>query len=406
MSTVRIREIAQVNPGVPDFESQPADTAVTFVPLEAVWPGEQLDLSRTRPLGEVSTGYARFAEGDILVPKVAPTFQAARAALAMGVPCRIGAASTEVHVVRPRAGTEPRYLTYAFHTKTFLDEGVSTFQGVAGLQRVPDLFIRDFRIRRRDLEAQRQIADFLDNQVARIDEIIRLREEQVGALSERNGLLADELVAEASANGWVRLKYASKLVTVGIVITPSAWYADDGIPALRGTNVKPDLITLDDLVYLTKEGHALHGKSHLKAGDVVVVRTGQAGAAAVVPPELEGANAIDLLIVRPRAESVPEFLAMVLNSPTIRERTATSVVGAIQGHFNVATLAEAQVPAASHATQQTIARQWRTESARVREAQAEMSAQIELLKEKKRSLITAAVTGEFDVTTASGRGVA
>lgn len=36
----------------------------------------------------------------------------------------------------------------------------------------------------------------------------------------------------------------------------------------------------------------------------------------------------------------------------------------------------------------------------------EMTAQIELLRERKRSLITAAVTGEFDVTTASGRGVA
>lgn len=36
----------------------------------------------------------------------------------------------------------------------------------------------------------------------------------------------------------------------------------------------------------------------------------------------------------------------------------------------------------------------------------EMRHQIDLLDERKRSLITAAVTGEFDVKTASGRGVA
>lgn len=40
------------------------------------------------------------------------------------------------------------------------------------------------------------------------------------------------------------------------------------------------------------------------------------------------------------------------------------------------------------------------------QAIVEMRTQIDLLHERKRSLITAAVTGEFDVSTASGRGVA
>ncbi len=41
----------------------------------------------------------------------------------------------------------------------------------------------------------------------------------------------------------------------------------------------------------------------------------------------------------------------------------------------------------------------------VQEVQAEMRAQVVLMRERKRALITAAVTGEFDVTTAGGRGV-
>jgi len=37
---------------------------------------------------------------------------------------------------------------------------------------------------------------------------------------------------------------------------------------------------------------------------------------------------------------------------------------------------------------------------------SEIGTQLDLLQERKRALITAAVTGEFDVTTATGRGVA
>ncbi|WP_229076897.1 hypothetical protein, partial [Actinoplanes sp. DH11] len=122
------------------------------------------------------------------------------------------------------------------------------------------------------LDQQRRVADFLDGQVARIDETIRLRREQAASVSQRLGVLADRLIDEAQNSvGWVRLKYMCDLVTVGIVVTPAAWYADEGVPALRGTNVKPEAISLDDLVYLSEEGHKVHRKSQLRAGDVVVV---------------------------------------------------------------------------------------------------------------------------------------
>jgi type I restriction enzyme S subunit len=42
----------------------------------------------------------------------------------------------------------------------------------------------------------------------------------------------------------------------------------------------------------------------------------------------------------------------------------------------------------------------------IRSAQGLIAGSIKLLEERKRALITAAVTGEFDVTTATGRGVA
>jgi Restriction endonuclease S subunits len=362
---------------------------------------DEAGLLRTTP--EIARSYARAAVApDDVVMSIGPSF-----GKVMIVPRTLDGANLTQGTARlaPGAAIISKYLYWALqseHSRQFWDSVVAggTFRALnlGPLGETP-IFVPA-------MADQQRTADFLDDQVARIDEIIRLREEQVALLSDRLGRRADALVAEAASHGWIRLKATAEFVTVGIVVTPSAWYADAGVPALRGTNVKPDSITLDDLVYLTPEGHLTHPKSQLRNGDVVVVRTGQAGAAAVVPPALDGANAIDILIVRPKRDAVPEFLAMSLNSPSLRERTTTTVVGAIQGHFNVSTLANAEIPAAPTAEQRRIAESWSVERRSTIELCDEMRSEIALLQERKRSLITAAVTGEFDVATASGRGVA
>ena len=45
------------------------------------WPGTRLDGTRTRPKEEVVSGYTRFREGDVLVPKITPTFEADRSTI-------------------------------------------------------------------------------------------------------------------------------------------------------------------------------------------------------------------------------------------------------------------------------------------------------------------------------------
>jgi type I restriction enzyme S subunit len=60
-----------------------------------------------------------------------------------------------------------------------------------------------------------------------------------------------------------------------------------------------------DIVYFSqKASDTILAKSRLRAGDVLVIRTGYPGTSCVVPPEYNGANCIDLVIVRPKAEKV------------------------------------------------------------------------------------------------------
>lgn len=242
---------------------------------------------------------------------------------------------------------------------------------------------------------QRAIAKYLDRETARIDTLIEEQQRLIEMLRERRGAVADQLLNPPGQ--MQKLKRVVAEVTVGIVVNPSAWYAESGVVALRGLNIRPGQVTADNIVYLTPEGDRLHAKSRLRAGDVVMVRTGQAGAAAVVPAELDGANAIDLLIVRPGPKSDPDFLTAYFNAPSTREKITHGSVGAIQGHFNVSALGELELPAIGLDEQRDRARTWAAKAAKIDALIAETEKFIELARERRSALITEAVTGQIDV---------
>jgi type I restriction enzyme, S subunit len=261
---------------------------------------------------------------------------------------------------------------------------------------------RSLRIPIPPLCTQQAIARYLDRETARIDALITAKQRMVELLEERwQGFLETEIRAVADEYGQIPLKYVCREVVVGIVITPSAWYADSGIPAIRGTNVSPGNISTDDLVYLTQEGHDLHPKSRLHSGDVVVVRTGQAGAAAVVPPELDGINCIDLVIIRLRRNYSPHFLEYVMNSDWMQKHIDEHSVGTIQSHFNVGAAGMVPVPRVPFLEQDTMVERLRRERRHVSDLVRVVERQVELLQERRQVMITAVVTGQFDVPEAA-----
>jgi type I restriction enzyme S subunit len=259
------------------------------------------------------------------------------------------------------------------------------------------------------LTEQRRIADFLDTETARIDRLAAKRRRMRDLLAlKRERVIESALGLERgkSSHQLVPLKYMVEAISVGIVITPAKWYVrSGGTPALRGLNVKSGYISSTDLVYISAEGHAEHAKSHLRAGDVVVVRTGQAGAAAVVPPEFDGANCIDLIIVRPGRKVVSKYLEYALNSRHARTQVSKYAVGSIQAHFNVGAMKQLPLPSLPKDAQERAVEQLDRAVNKIDRLQNKLAEQEQLLAERRQALITAAVTGQFDVTTASGRNV-
>lgn len=119
MTRVRLRHVAMINPPAPAFDNLASDAEVTFLPMEAVWPGRRLDLSRRRQKESVATGFTRFQNGDVLVPKITPTFEAGRAVLVSGLVNGVGTGTTELHVVRPGRELDGRYLLHLVNTHHF-----------------------------------------------------------------------------------------------------------------------------------------------------------------------------------------------------------------------------------------------------------------------------------------------
>jgi type I restriction enzyme S subunit len=142
-------------------------------------------------------------------------------------------------------------------------------------------------------------------------------------------------------------------ITVGHVGPMTAEYRPSGIPFLRSQNVRRLRIDPEGLCYIGEAFHAKLSKSRLKSGDVVVVRTGEPGTAAVVPDWLNDANCADLVIIRP-GNSNPRFIAYFINSVT-NGRIADVVVGAVQQHFNVGAARELWIPTPSRKIQDGIA---------------------------------------------------
>lgn len=135
-------------------------------------------------------------------------------------------------------------------------------------------------------------------------------------------------------------------LTVGVVVKPASYYVESGVPALRSLNVRPGRIVQENLVYFSEAANSgILAKSRLRAGDVVIVRTGQPGTAAVVPSSLNGANAIDLIVATPNPRVVTaDYLVALLNSGHGERLVGSAKVGQVQQHFNVGAFKRALIP--------------------------------------------------------------
>ncbi len=209
-------------------------------------------------------------------------------------------------------------------------------------------------------------------------------------------------VFSARNAGWTdrSLHSLCRRITVGHVGSMANQYRPAGIPFLRSQNIRPFLVSMQNLVFIDEEFHAALGKSSLQAGDVAIVRTGYPGTAAVIPDSLGVANCSDLVIVRPGPEIDAHFLCAFFNSTYGKSMVSGKVVGAAQKHFNVGAAKDVVLHLPPLAEQQAIAAAadvLRDETDRLEGLSAR---KVVALDELKKSLLHQAFTGALTAKSA------
>ena len=408
-----LRYLATLNPETLP-ETHPADAELDYIDIGAVGRGELVELPETMVFADAPSRARRVVrDGDILVSTVRTYL---RAVLQVAGAGDRTVASTGFAALRPGPEVDGRFLYYWCLSDPFVETVVAKSKGVS-YPAINASELLHLPVALPSLEVQRRVANMLDAETARIDslvaknqralDLVRLRREAtIGKLTSGGLDAGDPLEAFAEqptiAPGWrvTKLKYVAERVTVGIVVRPAELYVDDpddGVPCLRGVNIRRGEVTQDDLRYIGHQGNAANLKSKLLQGDVVVVRTGEAGVAAVVPDWAVGGNCVDLLLVRPGPRMDAKFVELVLNSDFVRRQVARGSVGSIQSHFNVASLSEAVLAVPEVSEQRRIVEEVRERVDPLDTLTRRVNNQIELLGTRRQALITAAVTGQITI---------
>jgi len=153
--------------------------------------------------------------------------------------------------------------------------------------------------------------------------------------------IEEHLIKKFSAKPIKQLNYIE--VTTGQY---SEKYIDksEGMPYIRGTDLKNGTINIDDLVYISPEDQIETKKA--KEGDVVVTRVGTIGLSARIPKECEGGTISDNLIrLRFGQQKLNSYyLTLFLGSPLGVSLMIRNSRGSVQQRLNQETLKEVFIP--------------------------------------------------------------
>lgn len=365
------RSFADIAEHITDRIDDPSEAGVDrYVGLEHLDSGS-VRLRRWGSPADVESTKLRFASGDVIFAKRRAYQRKLAQATFEGI------CSAHAMVLRAKAHSLlPEFLPFFMESNAFMERAVAISVGSLSPTINWKALARQ-RFRVPPLEEQRRIARIM----WAFEEAAATQEHVLSQVSTAASALGEEVFGQATK--LVRCADITERITVGIVVKPAQWYTEHGVPALRSLNVAPNRFDLGELVQLTEEGHAQHAKSTIRHGDVLVVRTGRPGDAAVATDEVAGMNCIDLILARCDDGLDPRYLSFYLNSSVARRRMAGRMVGTAQQHFNVTSLKQLEVPLRPIGEQRQVANRFGA----VESLRAETRAQLDRLARARATVL-------------------
>ena len=142
-----------------------------FVPMTNISDGFSNNfIFETRRWASIKSGFTHFANGDIAVAKISPCLENRKSMVLNNLPNGIGAGTTELYVFRPLCVIQ-QYGLYFFKTYSFINQCISTFNGVVGQQRVGKNIVEEITFPLPPIKEQFRIVAKIEELFAQLDAI-------------------------------------------------------------------------------------------------------------------------------------------------------------------------------------------------------------------------------------------
>lgn len=353
-------------------------------------------------------------EGDMLISRLNSPI--GRACLVPDLNNRI-VTSVDNVIVRPNSQYSKRYLVYLFSSHEYINNTENLARG-ATMQRISRGMLGNIRIiLPNSLEEQEKIADFLDIEVGRLDNLISEKENFIKLLHEKRKALISHIVTKglnpnvdmkSSGVEWygeipehwgkVKIKWVSNTESGG---TPSTqqydkYYENGEHPWIRTTDLNNSIL-LDTPIKITDEALTDSACSLIEKGAVLVAMYG--GSGTIGKHALLGfTSTINQAVcaIKPTTKLYSEFLHLFVEF--YRPFWMLFADGTRKDpNINQDVVRNMEFPLPPFVEQKEIVAEFKLQDERVRKLIIETEKSITLLKEHRTALISAAVTGKIDV---------
>jgi type I restriction enzyme, S subunit len=413
----RLKHLSKLNPQRSELRDVSQELEVSFLPMEHVGEDGSLNLAINRPLADLESGYTYCRDGDVIVAKITPCFENGKGALCRNLTNGIALASTEFHVIRPTDDVIPEFIFAWTQSPIFRDQGIATMYGAGGQKRVPIEFLENFLFIFPSVAEQQCIVSFLDHETAHIDGLVAKQEQLIALLQEKRkviishavtrGLEPDVTLKESGIEwlGMVPVHWGiSTLGSVTDVIDPNPShrnpiYVDDGYPFISTVEfIGTDEILLDSSRRVAEATVIEQEKRcSFKEGSIAFSRKGTLGSVRVLPHDVRFALLDSVCIINCKDTLTYNYMYRQLQSTVLAAQLEGATRGAALKQISVGRVRGLRVLIPPLNEQIAIINFLSKEIAKLDALINKALSVIDLLKEHRASLISAAVTGKIDV---------
>ena len=290
-------------------------------------------------------------------------------------------------------------LRYAFYLLESLGlDRTSKDSAVPGLDRFE---AHNITIPNHGLPTQKAIADFLDRETARIDQLIEKKQRMVEVLGESLAVLLERLTTPDSQNdtNLIPFRWVCRVTEGQVDPTDPHWAP---APLIAPNHIQSNTGRI--LAFETAEDQgAISGKYAYSAGTVLYSKIRPALAKACIAPQA-GLCSADMYPILTDYRLFPEFLLMQLLSRRFTDWATLESMRVAMPKINRKTLGDHRFWVPCQKIQARLIGQFTTSRMKIEQTTDAVTASIDRLREFRSALITAAVTGQIDVSTWGKQG--